>query len=638
MREKIFISYSHKDRKGDQREIDYVSEFLEFVKPFQRKNMLLVFQDTDIKPGQEWHSKIQQAIQATKVAVFIISQQYLNSPYIREHELIPLLEAASREEVVVIPLFLSDSGVGLEINSIPIPQPDGRIKQVSLKDYQGFNEPDDPLNRMSQGGRELIYTNASERLEQLMQEQPRSNLTQKLAVSRSSREPETAEFWVHGPLVQKLSLALKDQFKIKHEVFSNSKTVILSGWDILLNRAVAIKTWRMNSQEQNRYQKTEKDQASFIKKLQIAADLKHRGIITVYSAGIVEEICYIIMEYIPGLSLERLIQSTGIQPYQRIKDIIHHVGEALLYAHNKGFFHHNLDTTNIMIDHEGLPMVSPFRISSELGLKSLDLNAAQLKTLKYQTPEQWGNQEITEASDQYSLGLVAYELTQGKLLFDTRSPQTLFRDKENFITAPLALKHLRPDCPEDLSAVILQMLQQDPKNRFPTLRTALNAWEKIQMPGYIQPSTAQWEWFEQAKNSYERCRHSPHFFREFYDRFFAKQPEIRGKFPANLEGQYRILREAIELLLLYPLETSPRGQEPNILTKIAKGHGQSRIGATSLHYEIFMETLLETIKDYDPKYSKNPGIETAWRSILSVGIKYMQSHASDYSTYSLLQH
>ena len=81
MRDKIFISYSHNDRKEDPREIDYVSEFLEFVKPFDRKNMLSVFQDTDINAGQEWHSKIQEAIQATKVAVLIISQHFLNSQW-----------------------------------------------------------------------------------------------------------------------------------------------------------------------------------------------------------------------------------------------------------------------------------------------------------------------------------------------------------------------------------------------------------------------------------------------------------------------------------------------------------------------------------------------------------------------------
>lgn len=638
MRAKIFISYSHEDRKEDQREIDYVSEFLEFVKPFQRKNMLSVFQDTDIKAGQEWHSVIQQAIQGTKVAVLIISQHYLNSEYIREHELIPLLEAASRKKVVVIPLFLSDSGVDLEINWIAVRQPDGRMEQVSLTAYQGFNDPDEPLNRMSQGGREQIYKKASERLEKLMQERPGSHRVPTLAFTRSQREPETAKFWVNGPLVERLSLALKNQCKIKGEIFSDSKTVVLSGWDILLNRPVAIKTWRMSSKEQNHYLKGEKDQASIIKKLQFAADLKHRGIITVYSAGIVEEICYIILEYIPGISIERLIQSTGIQPYRRIKSIIQNVGDALLYAHKKGFFHHNLDTTNIMIDLEGLPMVSPFRISSKLGLKSMDLNAAQLKTIKYQTPEQWENQEITEASDQYSLGLIAYELTQGKLLFDTRSPQNLFREKENFIAAPPPLNALRPDCPNDLSEVILQMLQQDPKKRFPTLRDALRAWEMTQVPVYVQPSTDLYQSCQLAKNSYERCCQSPLFFREFYDRFFTKQPEVRGKFPANLEDQYRILRNALELLLLYPLETHSQGQEPNILTKIAKGHGQSRIAATSLQYEIFTQTLLETIKDYDSQYSKNPKIEHAWLSVLLQGIEYMKSHSSDHTPSSLQHH
>ncbi len=629
MREKIFISYSHKDTDKDTREIDYVSEFMEFVKPFKRQNVLAVFHDHDIQAGQEWDQKIQQAIQATRVAIFIVSQHFLNSPYIREKELIPLLKAASRGEVVVIPLFLSDSGAELQINAIPVTQPDGTIKFVSLTSYQGFNSPQEPLNRMSQGGRERIYKEASQRLEQLVKTRPNSGLRKSLAVSKSYREPDTALIWRNGPLVQKLSYALKGRCRIKREISTGPKTVVLSGWDQLLNRPVAIKTWRLSAKEQSLFKKKSQDQASIIKKLQIAADLKHRGIITVYSAGITQDICYIMLEYIPGISLERLIQGTGIQPYRRIKHVIQHVGEALLYAHKRGFFHHNLDTTNIMIDQEGIPMVSPFRISSELGPKSFNMDEAQLKTLKYQTPEQWENQEITEASDQYSLGLIAYEMTKGSLLFQTQSPQQLFREKETFLAAPEDLRNYRPDCPPAFSDVILRMLERDPKNRFSSLREALTALAETPTPLHIQPASEQWGAMERAKESYDRCRQSPLFFKEFYSRFFAQQPEIRGKFPANMEDQYRVLREALELLLLFPLETPPQGQEPNILSQIAKRHGKEGLGLTSSHYEVFTQVLMETIQDYDPKFSKVPHLDQAWRLMLTQGMDYMKTYTSE---------
>ena len=626
MRNKIFISYCHDDCLKENYETDYISEFLEFIKPFKRKDLLSVFHDSDISGGQKWHHEIQEAIHATKVAVLIISQRYLNSSYIREHELVPLLEAEARGEVVVIPLFLGLSGVDQPLNALSIAQPNGSLKEVSLADYEGFNAPSEPLNRTSLGGREMIYKQASERLEQLMSEIPHSMSTQSLALTRSFQEDDTALNWKNGALVAKLSFALRDKYKIKRELHSGKDTVVLRGWDILLNRPIAIKTWRLTSKEKLLVASSSGMSSGVLKKLQFAAYLTHSRIITVYAAGIFENICYIILEYVPGISLERLILSTGIQPYRRTKRYIQHIGEALIYAHNKGFFHHHLDTTNILIDQDGIPMISPFRMSSEFHEKSVTMDDTELKSVKYQTPEQWENKEITEASDQYSLGLIAYEMIQGELLFNTKSSRDLLYEKDKFIQSPPALKDIRPDCPDDLSRIVFRMLQRNPDKRYPSLREALKAWEIAQLPTYREKSSSQWKDYERCKESYDRCRQSPHFFREFYNRFFVKQPNIRGMFPENLEDQYRILREALELLLLYPIETPIGGQEPNILSKMAKRHAGSAWSLDQTMYDIFVCTLLETVDDYDPEYAKNRTLAQSWASTLAQGIAYMKSH------------
>jgi len=123
-RNKVFISYSHND-------IKFLNELLIHLKPLERMERVSSWSDLKIKPGSRWYIEIQKALALTKVAVLLVSKDFLASDFIHESELCPLLKAADEN--------------GVEIRWVLIK--DCNWKKTPLKDYQAAFSPDKPLAR-----------------------------------------------------------------------------------------------------------------------------------------------------------------------------------------------------------------------------------------------------------------------------------------------------------------------------------------------------------------------------------------------------------------------------------------------------------------------------------------------------------
>lgn len=135
IREKVFISYSHLDK-------EYLSDIQRHFKPF--KNQIAFWDDSRIQPGQKWKDEILKAILETKVAILLISTDFLGSDFISSEELPPLLEAAEKEGAVILIVIL---------------KPCLFEEFDDLNQFQAMNPPNRPVSKMDENEKEELFVN-----------------------------------------------------------------------------------------------------------------------------------------------------------------------------------------------------------------------------------------------------------------------------------------------------------------------------------------------------------------------------------------------------------------------------------------------------------------------------------------------
>lgn len=133
-RTKVFISYSHKDAP-------LLERLRVHLAPYGQNKLVDAWVDTMIKPGAKWRDEVQKAIDSAKVAVLLVSADYLASPFIVENELPPILAAAEQEGTTILPVIISPCA----------------FEQTELAQFQAVNSPSTPLAKMSKYHKEALW-------------------------------------------------------------------------------------------------------------------------------------------------------------------------------------------------------------------------------------------------------------------------------------------------------------------------------------------------------------------------------------------------------------------------------------------------------------------------------------------------
>ena len=193
---------------------------------------------------------------------------------------------------------------------------------------------------------------------------------------------------------------------------------------------------------------------------------------SVYSVRQAEGLHFFVMRYVQGRSLEHVVQRAGRLPLPVVRSILHQVGSALTYAHRSRVIHRDVKPGNILIDEEGNAVVTDFGIAKAAERPSRTLTGALVGTPAYMSPEQCSGGEVSGASDQYSLGAVLYELLTGVPLF---AGSTLTVMQAHVERPPPRIRERCDECPPEVEAAILRMLDKDPAARWPRLADAMAA-------------------------------------------------------------------------------------------------------------------------------------------------------------------
>ncbi len=294
-------------------------------------------------------------------------------------------------------------------------------------------------------------------------------------VSDQQGEMATTPLLVGGASTQQIKLALLDrlrdftlgEYEILVELGSGGMASVYLAHDIQLDRKVAIKVMHPQLLE------GEGMIERFRLEARTVAALSHPQIVPIYAVKSAEDLFLFIMKFIEGQPLDGIIKKQSPLDPIMVRHLLSRVAEALGYAHRQRVIHRDIKPANIMVDIEGNPVVTDFGIAKVANTEGLTMTGAAIGTPYYMSPEQCQTGPLTGASDQYSLGVMAYEMITGHLPFQGGNPMTIMFRHVNEPPAPILPQV--PQCPPDLAAVVERMLGKKPEDRFPTMDELVRA-------------------------------------------------------------------------------------------------------------------------------------------------------------------
>ena len=205
------------------------------------------------------------------------------------------------------------------------------------------------------------------------------------------------------------------------------------------------------------------------------ANLQHAHIVGVHGTGTVDDLHFFIMQFIAGRTLQQVLRSElaagRLLAIPVVQAILFQAGSALGYAHRRGVIHRDIKPANIMLNGDGDAVVTDFGIAKVAEAPSQTMTGTVIGTPTYMSPEQCFAMELTPASVQYSLGVVAYELLTGRPPFEGTSFVLMSAHTKD---PPPPITRLRPDCPPEVDAAVMRMLAKDRDQRYQDLGDALH--------------------------------------------------------------------------------------------------------------------------------------------------------------------
>jgi len=378
----------------------------------------------------------------------------------------------------------------------------------------------------------------------------------------------------------------------------------------------------------------------FLTEARAVAKLRHANIVGVYRIGEVAGQPYVAYEYVPGRNLDELPRPAAWADVLRIGL---GVSRALSLAHARGVLHRDVKPANILESEEGELKLVDFGLA-KVGLPGdseppsgaegtpltpdewLEVAKTATGTLVgtplYVAPEIWQGAPATPASDVFATGLVLYELATGAIPHADLTPPEIALAVVTRDLPPIT--SIRPDFPLALARVIERAVQRSPPQRFGSAGELLQALEALDavfntFRSLAPPQPDALDGISKVQASLGRMHsRSDELYTSVYEQLFARRPELRALFPAEMAQQRAKLASALRLVI-----ENLRCPEHIVTLLEELGNRHVAYGATAEHLSVLGEALLTSLELFDPM-PWDDSTREAWRSAYGAVASAMQ--------------
>lgn len=278
---------------------------------------------------------------------------------------------------------------------------------------------------------------------------------------------------------------LNERYRIIRPIGGGGMANVYLAFDEILDREVAIKALRPEFINDPEFIER------FDREAKAATSLVHPNIVSIYDVGEEDDIMYMVMEYIEGMTLKEYIKEHGALSVTEAVRIMQSLSSAIHHAHENGLIHRDIKPQNILIDKEGQVKVTDFGIAIALSATSLTQTNSILGSVHYLSPEQARGGMATKKSDIYSLGIVFYEMLTGKLPYEGQSAVAVAL--QHLQSETPFVKDLRPEVPQSVENIVLKSMDKNPIHRYLSLtefetdlESALTE-DRLNEPRYLSP-------------------------------------------------------------------------------------------------------------------------------------------------------
>ena len=251
---------------------------------------------------------------------------------------------------------------------------------------------------------------------------------------------------------------LDGRYEIHELIGVGGMAYVYKAYDRVEGRWVAIKILKEEFSNNSDFLRRFRNESKAI------AVLNHPNIVKVYDVSFGDQIQYIVMEFIDGITLKEYIEQEGTIRWQEAVHFTTQILMALECAHEKGIIHRDIKPQNIMLLQDGSIKVADFGIARFLQSETQTMTDKAIGSVHYIAPEQASGDYITDKADIYSVGVMLYEMLTGKLPFvaDNAVSVALMQLQAK----PVMPRELNPSIPRGLEQITMRAMEKNPVDRF----------------------------------------------------------------------------------------------------------------------------------------------------------------------------